>query len=529
MSSLSPTNEADQAADPVRANGCAPNGCTRREGWGPLCLDNCKYSGHHGGHDMVRCCSCAAWFHEKCISETEEFVPGIWACFTCRRMPSQVAELSQKVVSLIDTVNALTRALAIVSANHEETLLKTTAIHDKLLSENAELRKQIADNHQNTSSEQWKQFPKAHGTVVLGSSIIRDIDPNKLVATKCVCISGGLIKDVQTELDNFPPHCQLSRAVLVIGGNDCDNSGAGGDVTDILEQYKDLINTAKSIANSIAVSSVCPRNKSPEVTERISSLNAGLQALCSDLDVEYVNNNPSFYLQDGSLNDGYLLPDNVHLTQAATNRLVANLKLQLRQGEESAHSDHRRLSRAQQQPPTNTQDGYQDDDLMGVNLDDPFWKTVQSKHKRKGKNRPTTPISAHPQSRLNHPGPRVQSQRPVQHPTQQSAKSQTAPGVTRTAVIPTFTKQFTKRPAPLTSQRPLQRPTPLMEIDISKPHNFTPKPVYAPPHPTHSHDTVQTQCQLCLGWGHSAVTCKSKDATCYSCGKVGHFSRACLT
>ena len=103
----------------------------------------------------------------------------------------------------------------------------------------------------------------------------------------------------------------------------------------------------------------------------------------------------------------------IYLTQAATNRLVANLKLQLRQGEESAHSDHQRLSRAQQQPPTNTQaDGYRDDDMMGVNLDDPFWKIVQPKHKRKGKNlnnRPTIPISAH----VNHPGPRVQPQHPA--------------------------------------------------------------------------------------------------------------------
>ena len=113
--------------------------------------------------------------------------------------------------------------------------------------------------------------------MVLGSSIIWDIDPNKLVATKCVCISGGLIKDVQTELDYFPPHCQLSRAVLVIGGNDCDNSTASGSITDILDQYKDLINTVKSIANSFAVSIVCPRNKSPEVTEHISSLNACLK------------------------------------------------------------------------------------------------------------------------------------------------------------------------------------------------------------------------------------------------------------
>ena len=96
-------------------------------------------------------------------------------------------------------------------------------------------------------------------------------------------------------MDNFPPDRKLSRAVLVIGGNDYDNSGAGGDVTDILNQYKDLINSTKSIANSITVSSICPRNRSAEVTERISSLNAGIHALCSDLDIEYADNNPSFY------------------------------------------------------------------------------------------------------------------------------------------------------------------------------------------------------------------------------------------
>ena len=39
---------------------------------------------------------------------------------------------------------------------------------------------------------------------------------------------------------------------------------------------------------------------------------------------------------------GYLLPDGTHLTKAATNKLVANLKLQLRHGETSAHADHRR-------------------------------------------------------------------------------------------------------------------------------------------------------------------------------------------
>ena len=156
-------------------------------------------------------------------------------------------------------------------------------------------------------------------------------------------------------MDNFPPHRKLSRVVLVIGGNDCNNSRAGGDVTDILNQYKDLINSTKSIANSITVSSISPRNRSEiEVTERISSLSAGLQVLCSDLDIEYADNNPSLYLQDGSLNDGYLLPDNVPSTRAATNRLVSNLKLELRQGVDNAHSHHCLSSRVQPQAPTGT-------------------------------------------------------------------------------------------------------------------------------------------------------------------------------
>ena len=67
---------------------------------------------------------------------------------------------------------------------------------------------------------------------------------------------------------------------------------------------------------------------------------------CSDLQVDFVDNNPAFHLQDGSFNEGYLLPDNVHLTRAATNKLVSNLKLELRQGHTTAHSDHRRRGHA---------------------------------------------------------------------------------------------------------------------------------------------------------------------------------------
>ena len=165
------------------------------------------------------------------------------------------------------------------------------------------------------------------GTVVLGSSIIRDVDEDKLVNTKCVCIPGGCIIDLTAKVNTFPTSSKLRRLVLAVGGNDCDSRADDKPVPDILTEYESLIKSAQEISVSVTVSSICPRNKTGAVKERIEALNAGLKVLCDDLNADYVDNDPTFHLQDGSINDGYLLPDGTHLTKAATNKLVANLKL----------------------------------------------------------------------------------------------------------------------------------------------------------------------------------------------------------
>ena len=75
------------------------------------------------------------------------------------------------------------------------------------------------------------------------------------------------------------------------------------------------------------MSSICPHRRAPEVLDRIGALNAGLSVLCDELGATFINNDPSFHLQDGSVNDGYLLPDGVHLTKPATNKLVTNFEI----------------------------------------------------------------------------------------------------------------------------------------------------------------------------------------------------------
>ena len=419
-----------------------------------------------------------------------------------------LTELVQSLVSNIEDLKQQQQQTERLLREREENC-------EKLITENVQLRQRVADVAASSSDERWRQFPRAHGTAVLVSSIIRDVDQNKLVATKCICIPGGHIKDIQAKVDQFPAGNRLCRAVLVLGGNDCDGR-QDTPISHKLAQYKDLIEGAKSIATSVTVSSVCPRRKSTELNERIDTLNAGLQGLCEDLQVEYVDHSPSFKLQDGTFNEGFILPDGVHLTRAATNELVLNLRLELRQGEVTAHRDHRR--RAEDGDPA--EDAAQTPDSPEQpDLDYSFWQTVAKKfrhrktktppHAQQARSQPQgppNPISV----RSHHQGPRTatgSNRHPDMTSSQQTTRQARFHGPTRSQARTV--------------------PTPLMDIPIRPPTPTRDMPSLIPIAPRANLDDIS--CQLCLGTGHTAVTFKSRDSQCFKCSKYGHLARVCPT
>ena len=62
------------------------------------------------------------------------------------------------------------------------------------------------------------------------------------------------------------------------------------------------------------LSSICPRTDNCDYQSKAEAVNASMSS-SNFGDYTFINNDPTFRLQDNSVNDGYLLPDGLHLSK----------------------------------------------------------------------------------------------------------------------------------------------------------------------------------------------------------------------
>ena len=270
--------------------------------------------------EMIRCCFCMRWYHVNCLKAKNENFDNVWNCSTCRMMPMQIT-------TLLDSLSQLTCALNELKNAHELSKAETTALKCEV----GELKCKISEmnNAKTFSSVVQTAVPSTpkKSSLLIGESVIRDIDQEKLTDTSLRCIPGATVKRVHDELQKMNPAEPHSKIIIVAGTNDC----AKEDVTisDTIEQFSSLLATACGKADEVVISSVCPRLDTSRDQEHFASFNAGLQSICEDKGCVFIDNNPTFTLADGSVNDGFLINKGPHLSRAGKNRLVKQLKLQV--------------------------------------------------------------------------------------------------------------------------------------------------------------------------------------------------------
>ena len=318
-----------------------------------LCIDQCRHRNSSSKQKsepeliLIRCCVCATWFHVDCLGLPEDEAAGVWPCISCRLMPHHIISLQNDMATLMTTTNKILEKLNGLATSLDE----KTVLCEKLQGEKTQLLQRVTDLNEQLTRQTWVNF-RNKPTLVLGDSIVRDIDEEKLVKTKVVSKSGATTKDIAETLQQDDN--SYSSVVICVGTNDCKKQPMDLDI--IKANYKDIIEAAKSKVASTAEIKVCsitPRTDDPKSQENVDKLNDALQQMAATTGVSYINNS-NFKLSDGEINDGYLLSDGVHLNRQGSNRLVKNMKLITKRGHEtdvtkSRHTRNNKSSDANRQ------------------------------------------------------------------------------------------------------------------------------------------------------------------------------------
>lgn len=234
-------------------------------------------------------------------------------------MPAQIAHLIQHVTDLANSLKEMKDA-------HQESKAESATLKYEIAELKSKMEMMTASStYSSVASSIKAQTPPKKETLLIGDSIIRDVDESKLLDTRVKCLRGATVKDVHEEMLKEKREKPHKKVVVVVGTNDCAKDDM--PVSDIVNQYGSLVTVAHTLAEEVVISSICPRLDQKQHEGRRIALNAGLQGLCEDKKCNFVDHTQSFTLADGTVNEGFLLGKGPHLTRTGTNRLARNLKL----------------------------------------------------------------------------------------------------------------------------------------------------------------------------------------------------------
>ena len=95
--------------------------------------------------------------------------------------------------------------------------------------------------------------------------MIKDIEEDKLIKTKIICIRGASLRNISDELNDL--NSTFKNITIVAGGNDCSSNSA---LKQIETDYNKVIENAKrQCSGNVILSSIPPRVDKNETLTKI--------------------------------------------------------------------------------------------------------------------------------------------------------------------------------------------------------------------------------------------------------------------
>ena len=91
--------------------------------------------------------------------------------------------------------------------------------------------------------------------LVLGSSLLRNLDESRIADAEVRCLPGGKAADIKRELDALATQKRrYSKVVLLVGGNDVSVPPEEMDLEEVVSTYRAAVTSAKAISDHVVVS-----------------------------------------------------------------------------------------------------------------------------------------------------------------------------------------------------------------------------------------------------------------------------------
>jgi ribA/ribD-fused uncharacterized protein len=195
------------------------------------------------------------------------------------------------------------------------------AIRSQLSDYSKLLANQTSSKQEATPTEPLQATPSVPPlpNLLLGTSLLRNVDPAKLENFHVTSKGGATIDDLHKELNDMSEDTAYNEMILVAGSIDLENK----NVTDIVSDCQALIVSAGMKCQSITISSILPRTDK-DLKTKTKEANDALKEMCANEGHKFVDNDPSFHLLNGNVNEAYLTHDGLHLTKRGLDSLLQN-------------------------------------------------------------------------------------------------------------------------------------------------------------------------------------------------------------
>ncbi len=294
-----------------------------------ICLVNCKHKGNSRAGDIIRCCVCAHWYHEECVSLPHDEAGGVWPCMHCRNMPSQLKTLHDSVqiltnmnITLLDLVRKQQSQLDNIASDQTTAGGVLASLNAGLRQLTAAVAPEMIDSDEDEDSDEEVE---AEGDLLIGDSLIRDIksmSPDLTVES----YSGAKFCEIKKKLKKIKPQRKRYKTITIVCGT--NDTATKKPAQKIAEECKDTLQEAKLRSERVILSSVLPRCDAKADPAKIDTLNQLMVTITATEGVSFVNQDQNFKYRDDTMDESLLLPgDCLHPSAAGIKKMLANLEL----------------------------------------------------------------------------------------------------------------------------------------------------------------------------------------------------------